>query len=99
MSGLRFYQKHLLGQRLLVPQATSHLRYLEQLLITFVYYLLLSILLPQEVTSNAVASSKAIDAKDLKERRLKARNENISCKEKLLKYGDVADSSSEEEED
>lgn len=99
MSGLRFYQKHLLGQHLLVPQATSHLRYLEQLLITFVYYLLLSISLPQEVTSNAVASSKAIDAKDLKERRLKARNENISCKEKLLKYGDVADSSSEEEED
>lgn len=84
-----------------MPQATSHLRYryLKQLIFTFVFYLLLSISLPQEVTSNAVASSKAIDAKDLKERRLKARNENISCKEKLLKYGDVADSSSEEEED
>lgn len=45
------------------------------------------------------AGSKAIDARELKEKRIKARNDKTGSKDNLLKYGEIADFSDGDDDD
>jgi hypothetical protein len=46
------------------------------------------------VVTNSAVPAKAVDARDLKEKRMRTKTEKTSSKDNLLKYGDVADDDS-----
>jgi hypothetical protein len=52
----------------------------------------------QEVVTNSAVPAKAVDARDLKEKRMRTKTEKTSSRDNLLKYGDVADGDSSDEE-
>lgn len=52
----------------------------------------------QEMASNSTVP-KVMDAREIKEKRLKARTDKTGSKDNLLKYGEIADFSDGDDED